>query len=152
MKRKRMRTPERVAYEREYAARNRKRVSENSKRYYDLKRERANGLPPRLGYCYACHAPEHKFDRVFGKGSIHKVSSLHCDHAHGTEINRGWLCKVCNTHEGFYASGALGPMAEVPRHLREYLRRFSNGWDVGEGLSELLAESKWVRALGFAIE
>lgn len=117
-------------------------VKERKRAQKQKKLARSNGIPPNLGYCYAC--------LVKGEPNSGPGRGLSVDHCHLLgDVNRGYLCTLCNTMEGFYAKGKLGPRAVMPDHLVVYLRRFGQGWHVGTGLEELKTD---LRALGLEIK
>lgn len=101
--------------------------------------KRSNGIPPKLGFCFACLVPEAFGSHMRGDKEI-KKSNLSVDHCHDEGFNRGWLCMSCNTEEGKHRRGLYGPKVVMGAHLVEYLERFSKGWDQGDGLAALRLE------------
>lgn len=95
------------------------------------------GLPPELGFCYACGVAK-SVSTVRRGSKLVEMSSLFVDHCHTLGVNRGWLCRSCNLIEGIFAKVQQGPLALLPEHLNIYLNRFCCGWNIGHGLSELM--------------
>jgi hypothetical protein len=56
-----------------------------------------HGLPPAEYKCPICNRNE---DQLKGRGGQNR-NAWCCDHQHGTNIFRGWLCHDCNKGLGF---------------------------------------------------